>query len=279
MRTLLVATDFSEAGHNACLFAAQMARAFRARLILFSAYQAVPVPLSDAPVIQSPEDMRDFVQQRLEDESRAIDPGNELSVERVCRAGTAASVILGIATLKQADLIVLGMKGPRVRMRKIFGSTATALARKTSIPLMVIPEMAKYYELSNLALATEKDIAPDADSRLMDILLEIGKMYHSHLLLVRIARNLYHKEFESLNRPFYLSRATKSLDPQYECIESKDIPQALNEFIADRHIDLLVLLPQEHSLLDKWFVKSISRSVVFGVQIPVLIMPHLYDLP
>ncbi|MDP4149770.1 MAG: universal stress protein [Bacteroidota bacterium] len=279
MRTFLVATDFSKAGHNACLYGAELAKAFHARLILFSAYQQVPVPLSDAPVIQTPEDMKDFVQQRLEDESRAINPANEFQIETICRDGTAANMILGIARLKQAELIIAGMKAPRVKMQRLLGSTVTALARRTSIPLMVIPETAKYAGLPNLALATEKDIAPDTDTRAMDFLLEIGKTYHSRLFLVRIAKNRYHEMFESLNRPFYLSRATKLLDPQYECIESKDVPSALNEFIGERHIDMLVLLPQEHSLLDKWFVKSISRSVVFGVQVPVLILPHLYGIP
>jgi len=37
MKIILVATDFSDAAHNAALYAAELAKAFNARLILFSA--------------------------------------------------------------------------------------------------------------------------------------------------------------------------------------------------------------------------------------------------
>lgn len=50
MKTILVATDFSAAAHNASLYAVELARAFNARIILFNAFQQAPVPVSEIPV-------------------------------------------------------------------------------------------------------------------------------------------------------------------------------------------------------------------------------------
>jgi nucleotide-binding universal stress UspA family protein len=50
MKTILIATDFSKAAHNAALYSMELAKAFNARLMLFNSYQPVPVSVDVAPV-------------------------------------------------------------------------------------------------------------------------------------------------------------------------------------------------------------------------------------
>ena len=275
MKTILVATDFSEAAHNACLYAGELAKAFNARLILFSAYEQVPVPVSEIAVLNL-EEMGIHVQHQLEDEKEALTREYKIPVETMSKPGIAARGILQTVAEKKVDIIIAGMKKTGAAMRRLFGSTVTALIKKLSVPLLIVQEKTSFVNISTIALATESDAGPYSGPHLLDILREIGERFHSKLYLVRIARNQLHEAYEVQNRPFILSRMVRTLDPSYECIEGKDIPQALNDFNEAYHVNLLGILPHEHHFLQWLYYNSITRAMVFESKIPLLILPQLH---
>lgn len=274
MKTILVATDFSGAAHNACVYAMELATVFNARLVLFSAYQQVPVPVMEAPVVLSSADMGVYVQERLAEEVRVINRGNTLPVETVCMEGLAIGGILKTAKDYHADIIIAGMKENGKGFRKIFGSTVTALADRVTIPLIVVPATARYEKVEAIALANERDIDPDADMHVFDALREIGEKFGSRLYLVRVAENGFRGAYELQNRPRMLQRRLRELAPEYKCIEGKDIPKTLHLFTTGYHINMLALLPHQYSPPEKWFIKSITRSLIFETRIPLLVLPH-----
>lgn len=276
MKTILIATDFSEASRNAAVFGLELAKAFDSKVILVSAYMAVPVPLTETPAIIIADDMNKYTQQQLQMEEKFINANGKVTVETICKNGPAVQAILDAAKQKKAGLIVVGMKEGDKGMRKLLGSTATALARKTSVPLLIVPEKAKFTGISSIALANESDVEPDADPRLLESLQEIATKFRSKVYLVRVAKDQVKAGYETLNRPFKLIRMMPTLDTSYGAMEGRSIPEALNHFIEGYHINMLAMLPHKHSLLERWFVKSTTRSVVFEAHIPLLILPDLH---
>lgn len=87
MKTILLATDFSSAARNACLYGIELAKSFNARLILFNAYQQVPVPVTEIPVIITPEDMRIMMEEQLIREAMILKAGNDIDMETACMEG------------------------------------------------------------------------------------------------------------------------------------------------------------------------------------------------
>ena len=273
MKTILVATDFSEASRNASIYAAQLASAFNARLLLFGAYQHIAVPVTEAPVLLASEYVRKITQQLLEQEKASLSTAYEIDIEISCNEGPAADMILITAREKKADLIIAGMKDYGIGLRKLLGSTVTALARKTKIPLIVIPANATYTPISSIALAIESDLETDANNHLLDALKEIGEKFHSKLYLIKVVNNRWNQAYQFSNRPLKLTKLISTLNPLYECVEGNDIISALNQFIKGYRIDMLAMLPHKHSLMDTWFIKSTTRSMVFKTQVPLLILP------
>jgi nucleotide-binding universal stress UspA family protein len=273
MKTILVATDFSNAAHNAAAYAAQLAKAFNARLILFSAYEQAPVPVSEVPVLYM-EEMEVRVQRLLEDEKQTLAHSDKITIETISRTGNAARQILEVAEEQHADIIVAGMKKEDGLIRQFFGSTVTLLTKKIRVPLLVVPEEILFYHFSSIALANESDVAPDSDPHLLDMLREIGERFHSNLYVIRVAKNKFEEAYEVLNRPFKINRMVRTLDPKYECIVGKDIAKSLQDFISNYQIGLLALLSHKHSLLEKWFIKSTTRTMIFESPVPLLILPE-----
>lgn len=276
MKSILIATDFSAASRNAAIYGLELARALGSKVILFSSYIATPVPVVDATAILLSKDSNKYTQQLLQVEKNSIHVGSEVPVETICREGSAVESILETARQKKVGLIIAGMKENDAGMRKLLGSVSTDLARKTTIPLMIIPERAKFTRIASIAVANDSDLEPDADRQLLDALQEIAIIFDSKVYLVRVAGDRVRAAYETLNRPFSLIRIIRALDPSYGTIEGRSVPEALNHFIEGYHVNMLAILPHKHSLLERWFTKSTTRSVLFETPIPLLILPDLY---
>jgi nucleotide-binding universal stress UspA family protein len=273
MKTIFVATDFSKASHDASLYGIRLAKAFNARLILFNCYEQVPVPAGETFVYSAVEGMENLIQNRLESKAKAINPENTIDIKTFCDEGPAPESILNAAKHADADVIIVGMKKTGRSFRKLFGSTVTTLAEIATIPLIVVPEEARYTNPVTIVLANEADLEESADKHVLDALIEIGEKFYSRLYMVRVAKNKHHEAFEIRNRPLHLNKMVRSLHPQYECLSGVSIPQVLNEFISKNDIDMLAILPHKHSVFERLFIKSITRSMVFKTHIPLLIIP------
>jgi len=276
MKTILIATDFSQASRNAAVYGLELARALNTKVILFSSYLPMPLPVMASSVIDLAEDLKKSTQQQLQQEEKSINTGSRVTVETICREGVAADAILEAAREKKAGLIIAGMKEGGKGTRRVLGSTATTLAKKADIPLIIVPEKTKYIRISSIALANESDLETDADDHLLDSLREIAAQFHSKIYVVRVAKNRIKATYETLNRPFKLIRILRMLDPSYGTVEGKSVAEGLNHFIEGYHIHLLAMLPHKHSLLERWFIKSATRSVIFETHIPLLILPDLH---
>lgn len=275
MKTILACTDFSYAAQNACTYAAALGEAFRARLVLTGAYKREPVVMSETPVFIGPKDVKDVARSLLNDEAKRIRTAANVLVKFYLEEGRATNVILKAAREVHADLIVLGIKEHGKKLRQIFGSTVTGLARRTKIPLILVPENYTYEKPDTIVFAYESDTAPDSDPHLLNILRVIAERFHSKICLVHVSNNKYLEAFDVLNRPFRLQKMLRTLEPEFENLHGKDLAKVLGEFIKEFDANMIALLPHHHSLLERFFLKSATPELIFKTNIPVMILPDL----
>jgi nucleotide-binding universal stress UspA family protein len=275
MNTILIATDFSDAAHNAVIYGIELAKTFKANVILFNAYQQVPFPVTEGPVIFSPEEMREIAREQLAREEQILDRPAVLSIKTIYEESMPAAGILKAAKDHNADLIIVGMAENNKGWRKVLGSTAVVVARKTKIPLLVVPAQSRFAGVETIAFATDRDLDQDADIHLLDRLRELTERFRSRLYLVRVAKSKFEAALDVLNRPFRLNSLLQPFDPEYICVEGKDTMESLNSFINDRKVNVLALLPHAHSLLERWFLKSTTRTAIFESAVPLLVLPDL----
>ena len=143
MKTILIATDFSPAARNASLFGIQLANALKAKIILFNAFKAGASPSSELKKSKLRYEAMMQSDTRLLEEAKFLDPEHEI-MEVICDEGAAYRSIMDVAIEKKADCIVVGRKGNGSNIKDLFGSAATALAKNSNIPLIVVPENAKF---------------------------------------------------------------------------------------------------------------------------------------
>jgi len=143
LRQILLPTDFSGCANYALPYAAAVARATGARIICVHVVEAV-VPAVGYTGLAEPMPIADISEQ-LEDSAERELPRltdceelKGVEVEEVIVHGDAAAEIVSLAEEREADLIVIASHGRTGLGRMIFGSTAEAVVRHASCPVLVV---------------------------------------------------------------------------------------------------------------------------------------------
>jgi nucleotide-binding universal stress UspA family protein len=143
LRRILLPTDFSGCANYALPYAAAIARATGATIICLHVVEPIapavgysglaePMPIADIS-----EQLEDSAERELP-QLAGCEDFSGLDVEEVIVHGDAAAEIVRVASEREVDLIVVSSHGRTGLGRIIFGSTAEAVVRHASCPVLVV---------------------------------------------------------------------------------------------------------------------------------------------
>ena len=140
-RTILMATDFSEASEGAFQEAVRLARDTGAALRVLHVYQpqtAVAMPFTTAEIYET------LDHEAREDAARRLEPWIRRAADRgvaatpLLRRGLPGVEIVDAAVDERADLVVLGTHGRSGPMRLLLGSVASRVVADAPCPVLTI---------------------------------------------------------------------------------------------------------------------------------------------
>src|SRR6476620_12397830 len=143
IRSILLPTDFSECGNYALSYAASLARTFHASIICINVIEPI-VPTVGYSGMAEPLPIADIAEQLEDSAERELpklaecDECAGLNVEEMVVHGEAAAEIVRVAKDRNVDLIVIASHGRTGLGRILFGSTAEAVVRHASCPVLVV---------------------------------------------------------------------------------------------------------------------------------------------
>jgi nucleotide-binding universal stress UspA family protein len=143
IRSILLPTDFSDCGNYALSYAASLARTFGASIICVHVIEPM-VPtvgysgMTEALPIADITDQLEYSAERELPKLAEREECAGLEVEQMIVHGEAASEIVRVAKERNVDLIVVSSHGRTGLGRILFGSTAEAIVRHASCPVLVV---------------------------------------------------------------------------------------------------------------------------------------------
>lgn len=270
MKTILIATDFSSAAHNATIYGFELARQIQAKVILFTAYQTQP-NLPDSSLQLTAIDLQRNAYKKLLDEADAIDSQRTVLLETECLNGPVNSSILAAAKENKASYIIVGMKERGKEIRKYFGSTVTDLCKISRVPLIVVPANAVFAPYKTIALAS--DITDDTDAHILKPLQKITAAFNARLYVVRVIKRSMDEVVERMETPERSIWFLTNLHPSFEFSKGENVAKAMNTFVKQHAVDLVAVIPHEHNLFERIFTHSVTKDLVFHTHVPLLILP------
>lgn len=275
MKNILVPIDFSKASRNAAKYAVSLAKSFDAAVTLINVVSP-PVIIDDsilASVMITQAEVLENNKQLMQEEVETLLKRYSGKITGVVQEGFPAEMIQGMAKEKHADLILMGMKG-KGKSNSVFGSTTTAIIRKLSFPVFVIPEKADYKLIDKITFASDFDA--EIEMNRYTLLLALAKKFNSEIHILNVQ-----KKDSSLNQGKIIGKmktslAFSKLNHQFHTIDEKNVEEGINQFIEKNSTNILAMVAHRHNLFERMFGKVHTKEMSYQTKIPLLVL-HSQD--
>lgn len=277
-RTILLATDLSCRCDRALDRATMLAVEWRARLVVLHVI-AVQDMGRDVPSWRRTADPLAVARERVLSD---IEGTTGVNVEVIVEVGEPAPVILDAVKRHRADLVVTGVARDEALGRMLLGSTVESLARKSSVPLLVVKSRptapyrtvvvaSDFSDGSRHALEMAATLLPDAQL----ILFHAHDVsYESFVGDRTLSREAARRNAIEESRSFLAaSPALASSGRVVETLcEYGEVTGLLNDFTRARPVDLVVLGSHGRTGLADILLGSVARRLLDQLPLDVMVV-------
>jgi nucleotide-binding universal stress UspA family protein len=271
MQTILVPTDYSIVAQMAVQYAAALANATRASLILFHAYHPT-VFASDLPggVVSSREEEKQHAR-KLNAIRRELEEAYQIEISCRVATGLAAEAVPAAAVETNASLIVMGTGRSRDLTKSVFGHVTTHVIGRTAVPLLIVPEGVAFEQPNDVVLAA--DFRARSSKVPLRLLSELVQQFGSRVHVLHVAKPL--PAWGGDPGDTLVETRLGELNHVYEIVEDEDPARGIRQYIAENKPDWVVMLPHRYSFLKGMLHKSCTEQVAEHARIPVLVLPEV----
>ena len=247
-----------------------MASEIDARVLLLYVYNIPLMPYTDVPVVypmpqELHQDAERLLKKQVEDFNKKKS-GVEIDFKAVL--GLPVSEIEEEA--KDAEFIVMGMRGAGRLSELLIGSVTTAVIKTVSTPVFVIPEHVAYKRPLKIVLATDYSLKTDSET--FDPLKRVIKLFNSKVFIVNI-RTEREALIESVVAEDRVESTFADVDHLYYFPENEDLVEGINKFIDNKQADLLAIIPHSYNWIEGLFHRRSSKKIAFHTNVPLLALP------
>lgn len=271
MKKILVPTDFSDTSKNAALFAAQMVADLQdAKIVLIHVSDKITGGSDGTPLTEDDDDRRIILTQALNQLSEELLAVAKVPIEFVMEKGSSLVETLTRYVRYQAiDLVIMGITGA-TRLEQIFmGSNTLEMAKESACPVLIVPPDAKYRKIKNVVLASDfKDVDTTIPVAPLKATLDLFK---PALHIVNVDSEHYVEltdEYKAERKK--LETMLTGYSPEFYFIRQYDFFDAISQFVEDKNIDLIVIVPRERSFLSGLFKTSHTKKLAYHSHIPIV---------
>ncbi|MEO8110690.1 MAG: universal stress protein [Ginsengibacter sp.] len=268
MKTIILPTDFSPAALNAANYAAEMAKAIDADLLLFHAFYLF-VSYTEVPLLVDPEELRENAQSSLDQLKKQLQHkyGNSLNIKTEVRMGTFVAELESLCESIRPYAVVIGSQGSSAVDYRFFGSQTILAMKQLHWPVISVPQGTRFNTVKKIALAC--DFENVVENIPVDEIKNLVKDFSAELHVLNINSKKDHDP-EMVFESGLLMALLAPLQHEYHFITTENIDEGIIDFCEMNNIDLLIVMPKRYNLLDKLMHRSHTKQLVLHSHFPVM---------
>lgn len=271
MKTILVATDHSDAANNALHYAANLAGIVGADLTLFHVYHP-SIHASNSLVSSSTlEHLKQNSQQQLEDLAGEIAQIYHLNVNGISSQDDTVKALSEYTAIHGVDLVVMGIDS-NLMDYKLFGNTTTAVIGLQQFPVLVVPNDVPFTGIGKILYPCEfRYLAQDNN---LHLLKEIAHKFEAKLEVFHV---------ETTNGPAVLAKKElvsamdgflDEVEHTYHIMEYPRVSDGILREVESYQPDLLVMVPHKAGFFESLLKSSQTRGMTLKTRVPLLVLPN-----
>ena len=271
MKTLIVPTDFSPAAINAMNYAADMALAINADILLFHVY-SIPVALGEVPLaLLSVDELKESAEQGVANTKKNLErvTSGKVNIKTETRLGNLVDELETLCKEITPFAVIMGSTGESAIERTLFGSNTLTAIKHLTAPIVCVPQ-GKEYGLGIQKIGLACDFREVVETTPIPVIRDFIKTFNAKLFVLNVDHD--NKQFtdDTPVQSGLLHNQLVELNPEYHFIVHKDIEDGINEFAEKNNLDLIIAIPKKHKILEGLFRKSSTKQLVFEAHVPVM---------
>ncbi|MES2591789.1 MAG: universal stress protein [Bacteroidota bacterium] len=270
MKTILIPTDFSEVSKNAVEYGVQLAQQRNAKLILLHVFH-IPVIASDDPVlIPSFDELeKDNVGFLKEFETEIRSRFNFTNgIECITKPGFLIDQIEETVLEKNLDLIIMGITEAGKLSELLLGSSSIGVIKNINCPTIIIPAEAKFRPINTIVFAC--DLEKTESIAALEQIKKFVQLFNAHLMVFNMVEPAQADGFEESVHSGKFKTIFENINHSIHFIKGDNLVDTVNNFIDEKHADLLIMIPKKHTFFSQLFHKSSTKKMAFHTHVPLL---------
>jgi nucleotide-binding universal stress UspA family protein len=202
------------------------------------------------------------LKERLVNKTKGIVP-----IETGVKVGNFFGELKTVCETIKPYTVVMGSQGTTAAERLFFGGHAIYAMKHLMWPLITVSPQAKFSSIKKIGLACDFHLAIDAIP--VSEIKRLVKDFDAELHILNIGKEeVFDPDivFESVE----LKDLLADLKHEVYFISNENTDQGILDFVENKHIDLLIVLPKRHDLLDKIMHRSHTKQLVLHSHVPVM---------
>jgi nucleotide-binding universal stress UspA family protein len=193
--------------------------------------------------------------------------------EYIVKIGEADDDILSYIQVHPPKMVVMGIRGEDAQSGDLIGSTTAGIIFNTKVPVLAIPEKSADNWLENFKTVVYATNFEATDFIAMDKLLKLVKPFGCKVICLHVNQGNDGVLDEAMLEGMKEALCEKYPDAAFDCrlVHSKNLTEAIDQFIQENHIDVLALTTHRRNLLTRFFNPGVARKMMLHTQTPILV--------
>jgi nucleotide-binding universal stress UspA family protein len=233
---------------------------------------SIPVVISEVPVaaysltslITDAEEQMKLLKEKIMFNTR-----ERIKINTVVTSGDVISEIDDYCAKVNPYAVVMGAESTGTLERFLLGGKTISAMKHFSWPLIIVPPDIKFTNIRKIGLAC--DFRKVVETIPVKEIRSLVEKFHAEFHVLHVSTesgNSFNDETVEESR--WLQDIIGKFNPKYHFINDTDIEKGIVEFTERNNLDLLIIIPKKHNLINKIFQPSHSKRLVLHTNVPVM---------
>lgn len=277
MKRIVLPTDFSDNAYNAIQYALKLYKEKECAFYLLHTY--TPAIYHSEYMLHSPgqiglgdlyqtdtmvqlEELRDRIHREFKN------PNHTFFLHSAFN--TLVDEILDTVEKEKADLVIMGTQGATGAKEILIGTNSVHVIKKATCPVILVPSSFEYEKPKEILFPTDYEV--DYQQEHLQELIAIAREHISKIEVLHVSQGLDLNE-EQLTHKKKLDAIFKDVAHLFHDLPQQQIITAINNFQLKMRKNLLVMIQNKHTFLERLFIEPVIKKIGFHVTIPFMVIP------
>jgi nucleotide-binding universal stress UspA family protein len=277
MTRILLPTDFSKNSLTAIHYALKLYKDLKCTFYLLNSY--MPPVYHTEYLMGSPAQigLGDIVQQNSQDNLKNLKEKLQKEFANPLHSfithsalNVLSSEVTRTVETEGIDVVVMGTQGATGAQEILLGTNTVHVIKNANCPVLVIPSGFEFEVPEQILFPNDFEVSLDKKS-----LAQLLKIINSHVSQVNVM-HVYTGDKLTIVQEKNKKQLAKVLSENgfFHEVSSNEIITAINDFQIKQKINLLVMVQNKHTFLERLFIEPVIKKIGFHVTVPFLVIPQ-----